>query len=76
MKYFRFIYMLSGRYKSIYKAKILLWQDGIIKVRDEDGREHILKEEFIKSIAELKDKKEILKIDSEDDTVIEQQELF
>lgn len=54
MEYYKIVYMLSGKYKSVYKARILLWENGRIKIRDEDAKEHILKEEHIRSIVKVK----------------------
>lgn len=50
MKYFRIVYLLSGKYRSTYHAKILSWQNGVLNIRDDNGREYNLKEEFILSL--------------------------
>lgn len=50
MKYFKIVYLLSGKYRSTYHAKILSWQNGVLNIRDDNGREYNLKEEFIKSV--------------------------
>lgn len=74
MVYFKFTYMLSGKYKSIYRAKILLWQNSRVKIRDEDGREHVLKEEYIRNITKVETKN--VKPIIQESLEIEQQELF
>lgn len=50
MRYFKIVYLLSGKYRSTYQAKILLWQNGVLNIRDDNGREYNLKEEFILSL--------------------------
>lgn len=42
--------MMSGRHRITYTARILSWEDGKIRVRDIDQREHILKEVYIRSM--------------------------
>lgn len=46
-RYFRIVYMMSGRFKVKYIARIISWEKGIIQVRDKDQKEHTLKEEYI-----------------------------
>jgi len=74
MDYFKIVYLLSGKYKSIYKAKILLWQDGRVKIRDEDEKEHVLKEEHLQSIKKIRIKDK--KVTIEQASIHEQQKLF
>lgn len=72
MLFFKIIYLLSGKYKSVYKAKIVSWQDNKVEIIDMDGKKHILKAKFIQSI------KRILPMEnkSEEKEIIEQQKLF
>jgi len=53
MKYFKIVYLLSGKYRSTYQAKILSWQNGVLNIRDDNGREYNLKEEFILSLKQI-----------------------
>lgn len=78
MKYFKIIYLLSGKYRSTYNAKILLWQNGVLNVRDDNEREYNLKEEFIQSIKSIEKEKTVSNTDKESDFSGEfkQQDLF
>ena len=49
-QYFKFTYMMSGRFKVSYTARVLSWQQGIVRIRDIDQKEHTLKEKFIKTM--------------------------
>ncbi|OEF99974.1 hypothetical protein BHF71_07200 [Vulcanibacillus modesticaldus] len=69
---FKIKYMLSGKYKSTYEAKIILWQDGKVRIRDVDGKEYTLKEENITNITALEYTVE--KVNKEEE--YQQQELF
>lgn len=57
MKYFKIIYLLSGKYRSTYQAKILSWHNGVLNIRDDNGREYNLKEEFIQSVKPIGNEK-------------------
>lgn len=61
MRYFKIVYLLSGKYRSSYQAKILSWQNGIINIRDDNGREYNLKEEFILSLKPIGKEKVAIK---------------
>ncbi len=54
MTFFKIVYMLSGKYRSTYIAKILSWSNEIINIRDIEGKEHHLKEAYIKQIVSIK----------------------
>lgn len=75
MQFFKITYMLSGKYKSIYQARIVLWENERVKIRDIDDKEYLLKEEYIKSIVRIdlhKKSEEEKQISNRD----EQQQLF
>ena len=49
-QYFKFIYLMSGRYRVTYTAKIIAWENEIVTIRDRDNKEHTLKEKYIQSM--------------------------
>lgn len=73
-KFFKITYLLSGKYKSTYKAKIMSWEKEIVNIRDENGREYNLKEEYILSIKAFTTAK--TSIDDSSNTDLEQNSLF
>lgn len=77
MKYFKIVYLLSGKYRSTYQAKILLWNNGVLNIRDDNGKEYNLKEEFILSIKPIV-KEKVVASSNKKSTMYEgnQRELF
>ncbi len=47
-RYFNIVYMMSGRYRVRYIARVISWENRIIRIRDKDQKEHTLKEEHIR----------------------------
>ncbi len=67
--------MMSGKYRVMYTAKIIAWENEIVKIRDRDGKEHTLKEKYIQSMRSTNPFKKIETRD-EEDSEYEQQDLF
>jgi len=41
---------MSGRFQTTYIARVISWNDGIIRIRDTEQREFTLREKFIRSM--------------------------
>lgn len=77
MKYFKIVYLLSGKYRSTYQAKILSWHNGVLNIRDDNGREYNLKEEFIQSVKPICIEKVVVNSNKESNkNSFDQQDLF